>query len=117
MLQRQGVAETLFFPFSPCPCHSLPEEEEDNGLTEHRRIITHSLSLSPEMATPATGREPRRDDSERPEPNHPEPACQEAQKWIEVSSRRGSEDGVLVLLMVVVVGGGGPPPHRNGAAL
>lgn len=42
---------------------------------------------SPEMASPEAGRD---NDSERLEPNHPEPACQEAQKWIEVSDR-GSE--------------------------
>lgn len=49
------------------------------------------------MASPAAGRDvpnaPPRDDSERLEPNHPEPACQEAQKWIEVSGvtvQRGS---------------------------
>lgn len=40
------------------------------------------------MASISAGRDvlnaPPRDDSERLEPNHPEPACQEAQKWIEV---------------------------------
>lgn len=43
------------------------------------------------MASPAAGRDvpsgAARDDSVRSEPNHPEPACQEAQKWIEVSDR------------------------------
>lgn len=42
------------------------------------------------MASPAEGHDvpktPPRAESERAEPpSHPEPACQEAQKWIEVS--------------------------------
>lgn len=41
------------------------------------------------MASPAAGHDvpktPPRAESERAEPSHPEPACQEAQKWIEVS--------------------------------
>ncbi|XP_060912813.1 LIM and calponin homology domains-containing protein 1-like isoform X5 [Labrus mixtus] len=61
------------------------------------------------MATPAAGRDapnaPTRDDSERSEPNHPEPACQEAQKWIEAVTgksfgekdfRSGLENGILL---------------------
>ena len=88
-------------------------EEEDNrtdragrGATTNTRLITYHpsgrlsgprLTACPEMASPAAGRDvpnaPPRDDSERQEPHHPEPACQEAQKWIEVSevtARRGS---------------------------
>lgn len=52
---------------------------------------------SPEMASPEAGRD---NDSERLEPNHPEPACQEAQKWIEVSGVTGARrcgGGVLLL--------------------
>lgn len=42
------------------------------------------------MASPAAARRhvpatAPRDEPERQEPSHPEPACQEAQKWIEVS--------------------------------
>ncbi|KAM9363727.1 LIM and calponin homology domains-containing protein 1-like [Symphorus nematophorus] len=61
------------------------------------------------MATPAAGRDAPsaspRDDAERPEPNHPEPACQEAQKWIEAVTgksfgdkdfRSGLENGILL---------------------
>uniref|UniRef100_A0A3Q3E601 LIM and calponin homology domains 1a n=1 Tax=Labrus bergylta TaxID=56723 RepID=A0A3Q3E601_9LABR len=61
------------------------------------------------MASPAAGRDvpnaPTRDDSERSEPNHPEPACQEAQKWIEAVTgksfgekdfRSGLENGILL---------------------
>ncbi|XP_051241060.1 LIM and calponin homology domains-containing protein 1 isoform X7 [Dicentrarchus labrax] len=61
------------------------------------------------MASPAGGRDvpnaPPRDDSVRPEPNHPEPACQEAQKWIEAVTgksfgdkdfRSGLENGILL---------------------
>lgn len=52
------------------------------------------------MASPAAGRDvpnaPARDESERAEPNHPEPACQEAQKWIEVSDRPGGLGGLLL---------------------
>lgn len=58
------------------------------------------------MASSAAGRDvpnaPPRDDSERQEPHHPEPACQEAQKWIEVSevtARGGSGGGGLLLLL------------------
>lgn len=46
---------------------------------------THS-SVSSEMASPDPGRDVP-NGSERSEPSHPEPACQEAQKWIEVSGR------------------------------
>lgn len=49
------------------------------------------------MASPAAGRHapnaPPREEPEPMEPSHPEPACQEAQKWIEVSEaaeQRGS---------------------------
>ncbi|KAM8773407.1 uncharacterized protein AB9X84_016101 isoform 1-T1 [Acanthopagrus schlegelii] len=61
------------------------------------------------MASPAAGRDvpnaPPRDDSERQEPHHPEPACQEAQKWIEAVTgksfgdkdfRSGLENGILL---------------------
>ncbi|XP_041821991.1 LIM and calponin homology domains-containing protein 1-like isoform X4 [Chelmon rostratus] len=61
------------------------------------------------MASPAAGRDvpnaPARDESERAEPNHPEPACQEAQKWIEAVTgksfgdkdfRSGLENGILL---------------------
>ncbi|XP_076584067.1 LIM and calponin homology domains-containing protein 1-like isoform X5 [Chaetodon auriga] len=61
------------------------------------------------MASPAAGRDvpsaPPRDDSERVEPNHPEPACLEAQKWIEAVTgksfgdkdfRSGLENGILL---------------------
>ncbi|XP_027139139.1 LIM and calponin homology domains-containing protein 1a isoform X6 [Larimichthys crocea] len=57
---------------------------------------------SPEMASPEAGRD---NDSERLEPNHPEPACQEAQKWIEAVTgksfgdkdfRSGLENGILL---------------------
>lgn len=41
------------------------------------------------MASPAAGRDvpnaPPREELEPSDANHPEPACQEAQKWIEVS--------------------------------
>lgn len=44
------------------------------------------------MASSAAGHDvpkpPPRTDSDRAEPSHPEPACQEAQKWIEVSNQR-----------------------------
>lgn len=54
-------------------------------MTGHRRtsLTTHS-SVSSEMASPDPGRDVP-NESERSEPSHPEPACQEAQKWIEVS--------------------------------
>uniref|UniRef100_UPI0037E79F7A LIM and calponin homology domains-containing protein 1-like isoform X2 n=1 Tax=Semicossyphus pulcher TaxID=241346 RepID=UPI0037E79F7A len=61
------------------------------------------------MASPAAGRDvpnaPSRDDSQRSEPSHPEPACQEAQKWIEAVTgksfgekdfRSGLENGILL---------------------
>ncbi|XP_034542814.1 LIM and calponin homology domains-containing protein 1-like isoform X2 [Notolabrus celidotus] len=61
------------------------------------------------MASPAAGRDvpnaQTRDDSERLEPHHPEPACQEAQKWIEAVTgksfgerdfRSGLENGILL---------------------
>ncbi|XP_041641242.1 LIM and calponin homology domains-containing protein 1-like isoform X2 [Cheilinus undulatus] len=61
------------------------------------------------MASPVAGRDvpnaPTRDESERLEPNHPEPACQEAQKWIEAVTgksfgekdfRSGLENGILL---------------------
>ncbi|GAA6234349.1 LIM and calponin homology domains-containing protein 1-like [Lates japonicus] len=61
------------------------------------------------MASPAAGRDapnaPTRDESGPLEPNHPEPACQEAQKWIEAVTgksfgdkdfRRALENGILL---------------------
>ncbi|KAM3622848.1 uncharacterized protein V6R79_003921 [Siganus canaliculatus] len=59
------------------------------------------------MASPAAGRDvPNvREESERSEPNQPEPACQEAQKWIEAVTgksfgdkdfRSGLENGILL---------------------
>ncbi|XP_070834488.1 LIM and calponin homology domains-containing protein 1-like isoform X2 [Chaetodon trifascialis] len=61
------------------------------------------------MASPAAGRDvpsaPPRDEWERVEPNHPEPACLEAQKWIEAVTgksfgekdfRSGLENGILL---------------------
>nr|XP_046270945.1 LIM and calponin homology domains-containing protein 1-like isoform X2 [Scatophagus argus] len=61
------------------------------------------------MASAAAGRDvpnaPPRENSERLEPNHPEPACQEAQKWIEAVTgksfgdkdfRSGLENGILL---------------------
>ncbi|KAM7394448.1 hypothetical protein PAMP_021252 [Pampus punctatissimus] len=57
------------------------------------------------MASQAAGRDVPNDprdepDSSEPQPNHPEPACQEAQKWIEVRKvtvQRGSGAGGLLL--------------------
>lgn len=73
-------------------------------MTGHRRTspTTHS-SVSSEMASPDPGRDVP-NESERSEPSHPEPACQEAQKWIEVSEVKWPG---LVGVQVVVVGGGG----------
>ncbi|XP_040891898.1 LIM and calponin homology domains-containing protein 1-like isoform X2 [Toxotes jaculatrix] len=61
------------------------------------------------MASPAAGRDapsaPTRDETEPLEPNHPEPACQEAQKWIEAVTgksfgdkdfRSALENGILL---------------------
>ncbi|XP_075890800.1 uncharacterized protein LOC142893754 isoform X8 [Nelusetta ayraudi] len=56
------------------------------------------------MASPDPGRDVP-NESERPEPSHPEPACQEAQKWIEAVTgksfgdkdfRSGLENGILL---------------------
>ncbi|KAG7221905.1 hypothetical protein INR49_016931, partial [Caranx melampygus] len=61
------------------------------------------------MASPTAGRDvpnaPTRDESEPLEPSHPEPACQEAQKWIEAVTgksfgdkdfRSALENGILL---------------------
>lgn len=74
--------------------------EEDNGVIERSGAPAHIIvssqtfwSACTEMASPAAGQDvpkpPPRTDSERAEPSHPEPACQEAQKWIEVSDEQG----------------------------
>lgn len=86
-----GLREELRIGQERGGCWRRRITERSSGAPAHITVSSQTCwSASTEMASPAAGHDvpkppPPRSDSERAEPSHPEPACQEAQKWIEVS--------------------------------